>query len=101
MNHLSNLYVIDTVTYIICILLAPFEDSFALLPDVTHDKIYQVSLSNGELRALDIPDIDVPVSIIYDKPTKKLYWTNAIKTEIRSSPLKAAVSEILYDTCKF
>ncbi|CAG2231894.1 LRP4 [Mytilus edulis] len=76
----------------------PFEDSFALLPDVTHDKIYQVSLSNGELRALDIPDIDVPVSIIYDKPTKKLYWTNAIKTEIRSSPLKAAVSEILYDT---
>lgn len=76
----------------------PFEDSFALIPDVTHDKIYQVSLSDGELRALDIPDVDVPVSVIYDKPTAQIYWTNALRTEIRASKLKSTTSNLIYDT---
>ena len=74
----------------------PFKHSFAILPDVTHSKLFQVHLSDGEIRALDIPDIDVPVSAIFDKPTDKIYWTNALTSEIRASTLKSTTSELIY-----
>ena len=77
----------------------PFKDSFAILPDVTHSKLFQVALSDGEIRALDIPDIDVPMSAIFDKPTDKIYWTNALTSEIRASTLKSTTSELIYTTC--
>lgn len=78
----------------------PFYDEFAIISDVTHDRLYQVGLSDAELRALDIPDVNVPVSVIYDKPTEKLYWSNAVRTEIRAAKLKATTSELIFDTCK-
>ena len=77
----------------------PFKDSFAILPDVTHNKLYQVALSDGEIRALDIPHVDVPVSAIFDKATNKIYWTNALMSEIRASTLKSTTSEVIYTTC--
>jgi len=58
---------------------------FMLATDLTHGRIYQVSLQSGVVKTLDIPLVERPVTVIYDSVNKYIYWTEANSGKILRS----------------
>lgn len=51
-------------------------DDFFLVTDWTHNTIYQVSLVNNEIRAVDTETYGRPVGIEYNYVTRNLIWNS-------------------------
>ncbi|XP_060603980.1 low-density lipoprotein receptor-related protein 4-like isoform X2 [Ruditapes philippinarum] len=53
----------------------PMTDNFLVVTDWTHNTIYQVSLVNDEVRAIDTDTFGNPIAIAYNFITRQLMWS--------------------------
>jgi hypothetical protein len=50
-------------------------DNFLVVTELTHNTIYQVSLVNDEVRAIDTDTFGSPIAIAYNYITRELMWS--------------------------
>ncbi|XP_052218870.1 low-density lipoprotein receptor-related protein 5-like isoform X2 [Dreissena polymorpha] len=63
----------------------PLSDNFMYVSDWYNDEIYQVSLINDAVNALDIKHIDSPTGVLYNSITKRIIWIQTSSTKIHSA----------------
>ena len=67
---------------------------------MTHNKIYQVGLESGDVRALDIDSIGNPRAITYNPFDTRLIWSDTKDGMIHSVFLNGSDHKILANTGK-
>ena len=72
----------------------PLEDHFILVADWSHNKIYQISLVNDEVRAVDIQTAGNPNAVIYRPSDKRLIWADTKDKLVHSSYLNGSDHKI-------
>ena len=69
--------------------------------DWTHDKVYQVSLINDAVNALDSSTIDAPTGVLYNSITNRIYWGDTTSNYIQSANVNGAGYSVLIDVGKY
>ncbi|XP_062572883.1 low-density lipoprotein receptor-related protein 1B-like [Saccostrea cucullata] len=63
------------------------KDRFMIIADHTHGRLYQASLTDAKITALDFPEVTKPACVLYNRNTKLVYW---VEIESRGSQIKQA-----------
>ncbi|XP_052771270.1 low-density lipoprotein receptor-related protein 4-like [Mya arenaria] len=79
----------------------PLLNDFLFVVDWTHDKIYQVSLVNGEARGLDSDMIQNPVGLEYNHLTGKVIWGDTGDYLLQQVNLDGTDYEVLVDVGRY
>lgn len=74
------------------------ETNFILISDNTHGEIYQISLSSGQIGALNIDNIRNPHGLTYSKKKRTIYWSDGI---IYSATLDSRLGVPLLGFCEW
>lgn len=48
-----------------------------MLPDIKQGTIYRISLTDGEIKSLDIANIGKPLGVAYYEEEETMYWSDA------------------------
>ncbi|KAH3774740.1 hypothetical protein DPMN_176131 [Dreissena polymorpha] len=72
-------------------------DNFMYVSDWTHDKVYQVSLINDAVNALDSSTVDAPTGVLYNSITNRIYWGDTTSNYIQSANVNGAGYSVLID----
>ncbi|XP_052233221.1 low-density lipoprotein receptor-related protein 6-like [Dreissena polymorpha] len=75
----------------------PLSDNFMYVSDWTHDKVYQVSLINDAVNALDSSTVDAPTGVLYNSITNRIYWGDTTSNYIQSANVNGAGYSVLID----
>ncbi|KAK3087954.1 hypothetical protein FSP39_012741 [Pinctada imbricata] len=78
----------------------PIDNNFLVVADHTHGRIYQISLLNKRVTAIDIPEVVKPACVALHKPSNILYWIE-IKTggsRIRKSNIDGSNATEIYSS---
>lgn len=87
------------LTYIsVCLFTVPIMEDFALTVDYTHGILYQVSLSNAEVSAVDLPPPNYPMSAAYDAKRHRVYWTDFQRYQILESTIWGKNKTVVFNT---
>ncbi|XP_011412220.3 low-density lipoprotein receptor-related protein 1B [Magallana gigas] len=62
-------------------------DRFMIIADHTHGRLYQASLLDARITALDFPEVSKPACVLYNRNTKMVYW---VEIESQGSQIKQA-----------
>jgi hypothetical protein len=74
-------------------------DNFLVVTDWTHNTIYQVSLVNDEVRAIDTDTFGSPIAVAYNYITRELMWsTNGL---IHQLSLENHNYKVFFNTGKY
>jgi hypothetical protein len=73
-------------------------EEFALTVDYTHGMLYQISLKNAEVRAIDLPTPNYPMSAIYDTKRHDIYWTDFQRYQILQSTIWGQNKSVVFNT---
>lgn len=76
----------------------PIMEDFALTVDYTHGILYQVSLSNAEVTAVDLPPPNYPMSAAYDAKRHRVYWTDFQRYQILESTIWGKNKTVVFNT---
>ncbi|KAH3773328.1 low-density lipoprotein receptor-related protein 5-like [Dreissena polymorpha] len=63
----------------------PLLDNFMYVSDWTHDKVYQISLINNAVNALDSSTVTDPTGVLYNSITKRIIWGDYTSKYIQSA----------------
>ncbi|KAH3774761.1 hypothetical protein DPMN_176154, partial [Dreissena polymorpha] len=75
----------------------PLSDNFMYISDWTHNKLYQVSLINDAVNALDSSTVDAPTGVLYNSITNRIYWGDTTTNYIQSANVNGAGYSVLID----
>lgn len=73
-------------------------DEFALTVDYTHGMLYQISLKNAEVKAIDLPTPNYPMSAVYDTKRHNIYWTDFQRYQILQSTIWGQNKSVVFNT---
>lgn len=73
-------------------------EDFALTVDYTHGILYQVSLNNAEVTAVDLPPPNYPMSAAYDAKRQRVYWTDFQRYQILESTIWGKNKTVVFNT---
>ncbi|KAH3773335.1 hypothetical protein DPMN_174694 [Dreissena polymorpha] len=65
--------------------------------DWTHDKIYQVSLIDDDVRALDVSTVTDPTGVLYDPVSQRVIWGDTNNQFIQSAHINGTGYAVLVD----
>ncbi|XP_052233167.1 low-density lipoprotein receptor-related protein 4-like [Dreissena polymorpha] len=75
----------------------PLSDNVMYVSDWTHDKVYQVSLINNAVNALDSSTVDSPTGVLYNSITNRIYWGDSTSKYIQSAHVNGTGYSVLFD----
>lgn len=78
--------------------LAPLKHEFVLTVDFTHAAIFQVSMTDAEVVAIDVNETMHPVNAIFHPLHRNLIYSDAMYREIRQLSLSGNSSVSLTNT---
>ncbi|KAJ8297740.1 hypothetical protein KUTeg_024271 [Tegillarca granosa] len=68
-----------------------------LTTDYSHNKVYQISLDNKNVTALDLPDLNSATGIAYNSKTSMVVWSERNTRKIRQSLLTGENASLIYN----
>lgn len=86
--------------YVVFFITAPINNDFLLTTDNTHNKIYQISLANKSVTALDLPNLNSPTGIAYNPKSSMVVWSEIMTGQIRQAFLTGENASIIYSLGK-
>ncbi|XP_062608198.1 low-density lipoprotein receptor-related protein 4-like [Saccostrea cucullata] len=76
----------------------PMLEEFAMTVDYTHGILYQISLQNADVKAIDIPAPNYPMCATYDTRRHKIYWTDFQRYQILQSTIWGQNKSVVFNT---
>ena len=70
------------------------------MADWSHNKIYQISMVNDDVRAVDIQTAGNPNAVIYRPSDKRLIWADTKDKQVHSSYLNGSDHKMIVNAGK-
>lgn len=93
-----SLHMVLSTRIFVCLFTVPIMEDFALTVDYTHGILYQVSLNNAEVTAVDLPPPNYPMSAAYDAKRHRVYWTDFQRYQILESTIWGKNKTVVFNT---
>ena len=73
-------------------------EDFALTVDYTHGILYQISLQDAKVTAINLPPPNYPMSAVYDSKRHKVYWADFQRYQILQSTIWGKNKTVVFNT---